>query len=97
MKTVKFICCNNASENTTLEQATKNAGMGITFEYSAPGTPQQNAVVERAFATLMGRVQVMKNMAGFPKVKRSQLWTEAASTATKIDNMLIYDNNMMHA
>ena len=45
----------------------------------------------------MGRVRVMMNMAGFPKVKRSQLWTEAASTATKINNMLIYDNNMMHA
>ena len=70
--------------------------MGITFEYSAPGTPQQNALVKRAFATLMGRVQVMMNLAGFPKAKQNQLWTEAADTATKIDNMLIYEGNEVH-
>ena len=27
--------------------------MGIKFEYTAPGTPQQNKVVERAFVTLI--------------------------------------------
>jgi hypothetical protein len=30
-----------ASKNQILEKATKDAGMGITFEYTAPGTPQQ--------------------------------------------------------
>ena len=69
MKMVKYICCDNAGENTTLEQATKDARMGITSEYSAPGTPQQNAVVERTFATLMGRVQAMMNLAGFSESK----------------------------
>ena len=29
--------------------------LGIIFEYTAPGTPQQNGVVERAFVTVMGR------------------------------------------
>jgi len=96
-KTVKFIRCDNAGENKTLERDTKNAGMGITFEYSAPGTPQQNAVVERAFATLMGRVRAMMNLAGFTKVKRNQLWTEAAATATKVENMLVYKNGESHA
>jgi hypothetical protein len=96
-KSVKFIRCDNAGENRILEKATKDAGMGITFEYTAPGTPQQNAIVERAFATLMGRTRAMMNLAGFPKKKRNQLWTEAANTATKIDNMLIYENDSVHA
>ena len=30
--------------------------MDARFEFSAPGTPQQNGVVKRAFATLYGRV-----------------------------------------
>ena len=37
----------------------------------------------------------MMNLAGFPKAKQNQLWTEAAGTATKIDNMLIYEGNKM--
>ena len=39
--------------------------MGIKFEYTAPGTPQQNRVVERAFVTLIGRGRAMMNHAGF--------------------------------
>ena len=35
--------------------------MNPRFEFSAPGTPQQNGVVERAFATLYDRVQAMLN------------------------------------
>jgi len=26
--------------------------LGIVFEYTAPGTPQQNGVIERAFAIM---------------------------------------------
>lgn len=67
--------------------------MGITFEYTAPGTPQQNGVVERAFATLMGRARAMMNQAGFPKIKREQLWPEAAWTATKLENILVSEGS----
>ena len=35
--------------------------MDARFEFSAPGTPQQNGVVKRVFATLYGRVQAMLN------------------------------------
>ena len=90
-KRVKYIRCDNAGENTSLEKAAQEQGLGITFEYSAPGTPQQNGIVERAFATLMGRARAMMNQAGFTKTKRNQLWAEAASTATKLDNMLVQD------
>ena len=53
---VKFIRCDNAGENLAFEKAAKSEGLGLTFEYTAPGTPQQNGKVERKFATLYGRV-----------------------------------------
>ena len=33
--------------------------MGINFDHTAPGTPQQNGVVERAFVTVMGKARAM--------------------------------------
>ena len=65
---VKFICCDNAGENKKLEEKCDADGLGIIFEYTATGTPQQNAYVERAFPTLMGRARAMMNFAGFTTV-----------------------------
>ena len=66
--------------------------LGIIFEYTAPGTTQQNGVVERAFVTMMGRARAMMNHAGFTMAKRQQLWCEAAQTATLLDNILVQDS-----
>ena len=66
--------------------------MGIIFEYTAPGTPQRNGVVERAFVTVMGRARAMMNHAGFTMAKRQQLWCEAAQTATMLDNILVQES-----
>ena len=52
---VKFICCDNARENKKLEEKSNAEGMGIIFEYTATGTPQQNVYVERAFPMIMGQ------------------------------------------
>ena len=46
---VKIIRCDNAGENKVLERESDKSELGIIFEYTAPGTPQQNGVVERAF------------------------------------------------
>ena len=40
---VKFIHCNNAGENKKPEEKCNADGLGIIFEYTATGTPQQNA------------------------------------------------------
>ena len=66
--------------------------MGIILEYTAPGTPQQNGVVERAFVTVMGRARAMMNHAGFTMAMRQQLWCEAAQTATMMDNVLVQES-----
>ena len=62
---VKFLRCDNAGENVSAEEACEEEGLGVTFECTAPNTPQQNGRVERCFATLHGRVRSMLNAARF--------------------------------
>ena len=63
--------------------------MGIVFEYTAPGTPQQNGVVERAFATMLGKTRAIMNGAGFDEKKSHLFWTEAANTVTHFEKITI--------
>ena len=90
---VKFLCCDNAGENKKLEGNCNADELGIIFETTSTGTPQQNAYVERAFSMLMGRARAMMNFAGFPTEKRRQLWCEAANIATILDNILVHEQN----
>ena len=54
---VKVIRCDNAGENYALKKKCENMGLGITFEFTARQTPQQNGRIERKFAMLYGRVR----------------------------------------
>jgi len=49
----------NAGENRALEDLCIEKDLDIIFEYSAPGTPQQNEGVERAFATMLGKIRLL--------------------------------------
>ena len=89
---VKIIRCDNAGENKVLERESDKIELEIIFEYTAPGTPQQNGEVERTFVTVMGRARAMKNHAGFMMAKRQQIWCEAAQTATMLDNIAVQDS-----
>jgi hypothetical protein len=71
-----------------LAEISRKEGLVTRYEFTAPGTPQQNGIVERAFATLFGRVRAMMNHALFSTQKRGELWAECAATATKLENML---------
>ena len=66
-----------------LEDACIEKDLGIIFEYTAPGTPQQNGVVKRAFATMLGKKSY------YDKKKRHLFWTEAANTVTHLENITI--------
>ena len=57
--TVKIVRCDNAGENEAFKEACKQEGLGISFEYTAPRTPEQNGRDERKFQTLYGRVRAM--------------------------------------
>ena len=90
---VKYIRCDDAGENTKLEEACLKEGLGIQFEYTAPGTPQRNGRVERKFTTLYGRVRTTMDHAGLPEKLRKGLWAECAQTATTIENMIVTPTN----
>ncbi len=86
-KTVKIIRCDNAGENKILEEDCLKDGLGIQFEWTAPGTPQQNGRVERKFATLYGRLRAMMKAVKLPTKIRQGVWAEAARTATLLENL----------
>jgi hypothetical protein len=79
----------NAGENKALEKECQAQGLGIQFEYTAPGTPQHNGRVELKFATLYGRVRSMLNEANLGQTRRTGIWTKAARTATLLDTVLV--------
>ena len=85
---VKTIRCDNAGENKKFESNSKKQGLGLKFEFTAPGTPQQNGRVERKFAALYGRVRAMLNGARITKEMRNKLWAECARTATVCENLI---------
>ena len=93
---VKTIRCDNAGENEALEADCKQEGLGIQFEYTAPYTPQQNGRVERMLATLFGRCRSMLNGARLGESKRRLLWSECASTATKLHNLTAEGTSSPH-
>ena len=70
---ISTIRCDNAGENKEMNKMMTEAELGINFEYTAVDTPQQNGVVERAFATLYGRVRAMINYAKLNEEMRKKL------------------------
>lgn len=58
--------------------------IGIVQEFTAPATPQQNGISERAGQTLMNMTRCLLNGAGLPL----SLWGEVCCTAVHITNRL---------
>ena len=90
---VQQIRMDNTGEKKMPARCCDKNEMGIKFEYTAPGTPQQNGVVERAFVTLIGKGRAMMNYAGCRMKKRQEIWCEAALTATMIDHVMVREKD----
>ena len=86
---IKYVRLDNSGENKSLQKECDKQNLGIIFEFTAPGTPQQNSVVERKIPTLMGRSRAMMLKAGISQHDKRKLWCEVISTATKLDNILV--------
>ena len=86
--TIKLWRCDGAGENKKLPDILAKDNIYIQFKFTPRETPQYNGIVERAFATLYGRVRAMLNGAKLPKNVREKMWAEAANTATKLDVIL---------
>ena len=57
---VKIIRCDNAGANKDFDnEAAKQPDLNLTFEYTAPSTPQKIGHVERKFQTLQGCMRAM--------------------------------------
>ncbi|KAJ9546668.1 hypothetical protein OSB04_019211 [Centaurea solstitialis] len=67
-------------KNSTIEDYLTSAG--ITYNFSAPRTPQQNGMVERKNRTLIEAARTMLNASGLPLT----FWAEAVSTACYTQN-----------
>ena len=86
---IKRIRLDNSGENRSLQKECDKANLGIIFEFTAPGTPQQNSVAERRIPTLMGRARAMLIQAGIDSKGKEEFWCEVISTATKLDNIMV--------
>ena len=63
--------------------------LGLNFEFTAPGAPQQNSVAERRIPMLMGRARAMPIQAGIDSNGKGEFCCEVISTATKLDNIMV--------
>ena len=79
-----------------LKKSVMQKDWALSLNIQQQGPPQQNAFVERAFPTLMGRATAMMNFAGFTTEKRKQLWCEVANTATMLDKFWCMNKIMHH-
>ena len=86
---IKYVRLDNSGENRSLQRECSKQNLGIIFVFTAPGSTQQNSVVERKIPTLMGRSRAMMITAGFSQQYRRKFWCEVISTATKLDNIMV--------
>ena len=54
----------SSGENKSLQRVCDKENLGIIFEFTAPGAPQQNSVAQRRIPTLMGRTRAMLILVG---------------------------------
>ena len=76
-------------EKISLHKECDKQNLGVIFEFTAPGTPQQNSVVERKMPTLMGRGRAMLIQAGINAKEKGEFWCVVISTATNLDNIMV--------
>ena len=52
---IKRIRLDNSGENKSLQKECDKQNLGIIFEFTAPGTPQQNSVAEKENTNVNGQ------------------------------------------
>jgi hypothetical protein len=66
----------------------------IKFEFTGPGTPQQNGKVERAFATLFRKTRSMLNAARITIPLRKGLWAHCAALSVQLENIIVKEKHL---
>jgi hypothetical protein len=80
----------NAGKNNLLKKRSdsKDWKLGIKFEFTARGTPQQNSIAEVAFLTIADWGRAMMHNANLNKREQYLLYHYAFDTATKLDGLV---------
>ena len=74
---IKRIRLDNSGENKSQQKECNKENLGVTFEFTAPGTPQQNSVAERRIPTLMGRARALMIQAGIDSKGKGEFWCKS--------------------
>ena len=91
---VKSIRCDNAGENTDLQDQVKaHPTLSIDFEFTPRNSPQYNGKAERRFAFLWSGVRANLNDAQLPAWLRHGLWAEAGKFAQSVCDVLVSSRN----
>ena len=86
---IKKIRLGNSGENKILLNECDKQTLGEIFEFTAPGMPQQNSVVERRIPMSMERARAMLIQAGIDSKGKGVFWCEVISTVTNLDNIMV--------
>jgi hypothetical protein len=86
---VKYLRRDNSPENKRLAEEVDKKGLKVNFEFTDPGTPEENGKVERTYLTLWGRAQAVLNNANLTAELRSGLWTECANYVSQMHNVTL--------
>ena len=94
-KPVEFIRCDNAGENKQLEETTKRPmyQLGISFEYTARATPEQNSRVEKSIDTKYNRTRACLDFAHIPAPIKRLLIRECITQVTHAVNLRLHEAN----
>ena len=86
---VHYLHHNSEGKNVAFEIACKQEVLGVDFEYTAPGMPQQIGHVKQKFATIFNWVHAMLNGGKFTTYLQNGLWAEAVNTVMLLKNNLL--------
>ena len=93
---VLYLRCDNAGEHQT-ELRDLCVREGITIEYTAPYTPQQNGRAEKKIYVIWQRALTMMVHAKFTASTQNRFWAEAVACATYLENLTIKSGRIMSA
>jgi hypothetical protein len=101
-KEVKFkirsIRLDNSGENKSFKVLIdQHKTYKIKFEFTAPGTPEQNGKIERMFATLYGKTRSILNAARLTETLRNGLWAQCAFLTCKLENIIVKTSDLKSA
>ena len=81
--------CDKAGKNKTLKENCTKTFEKTKFEFTSPGTPHKDGVLEREFVTLYSWVRAMMARTGLHENLKTSILTEYTATKTKLETIVV--------